>query len=339
MAITIQNELVTFSADSPHAIRYRAFDTRYTDYEDDSITRRRYAIMRHLHQFDNLALVTLRRPRIELFGNFWVTDSITDKSVISSKDNAYVFPLYLYREPQDQEADFEAEPDASHLRNKPVRIVDAEETDLFDFNEKLRRPNLSKAFVSEIEAKLGLPFRTEGSAFANGNYPEWFGPEDVFNYAYAVFHSPTYRERYAEFLKIDFPRLPLTADVELFGTLVKLGAELVSLHLMKSPKLAKVMTTFDVEGDDEVAKAHPKYVEKGGRVYINKTQYFGGIPQDIWEFHIGGYQILQKWLKDRRGRKLSLDEKEHYQNIVVALSETKDIMAEIDEAIPQFPIE
>lgn len=339
MAITIQNELVTFSADSPHAIRYRVFDTRFTNYEDSNITRRRYAIMRHLHEFDNLALVTLRRPRIERFGNFWVTDSITDKSIISTKDNAFIFPLYLYREAQDQDADFEAERDESHLRNKPVRIVDTEETDYFDFNDKDRRPNLSKAFAAEMEAKLGLSFQTEGSAFINGDAPDWFGPEDVFYYAYAIFHSPTYRERYAEFLKIDFPRLPLTSDVALFGALVKLGAELVSLHLMKLPKLTELMTTFDKEGDDEVARGHPKYTQKGGLVHINKTQYFGGVPGDIWDFHIGGYQVLNKWLKDRRGRKLSLDEKVHYQKIVVALFETIHIMTEIDAAIPQFPLD
>ncbi len=157
--------------------------------------------------------------------------------------------------------------------------------------------------------------------------------------AYAVFHSPTYRERYAEFLKIDFPRLPLTSDVKLFATLAKFGAELVSLHLMKSPKLIKTMTTFEVEGDNEVASAHPEYVEKHMRIHINKTQYFEGVPQEIWDFHIGGYQVLHKWLKDRCGRVLSSDDLEHYQEIVVALSETIRIMSEIDDAIPQFPIE
>ena len=348
MAITIQKELVTFSADSPHKIRYRVFDTRYTNYEDSSITRRRYAIMRHIHEFDNLALVTLRRPRIELFGNFWVTNAITDKSIISTKDNAFIFPLYLYSEPQEQDADFEAENNESHLRNKPVRIVGAEETDYFEFNEKGRRPNLSKSFVAEMETKLGLQFKTEGSAFADAASPhcdggieggKCFGPEDVFYYAYAVFHSPTYRERYAEFLKIDFPRLPLTSDVNLFGKLVKYGAELVSLHLMKSPKLSQRMTEFDIEGDNVVASKHPEYVEKHKRVKINRTQYFEGVPQEIWDFHIGGYQVLHKWLKDRRGRKLSYDDIKHYQKIVVALSETIRIMSEIDAAIPQFPLE
>ncbi|MCY4540412.1 MAG: N-6 DNA methylase [Chloroflexi bacterium] len=339
MAITIQKKLVSFSADSPHAIRYRVFDTRYTNYEDSSITRRRFAIMRHLHEFDNLALVTLRRPRIEQFGNFWVTDSITDKSIVSSKDNAFIFPLYLYYEPQDKDAGFDADEGNQHERNKEVRILDAEEIDYFDYDENGRRPNLSKTFVSDLETKLGLPFQTEGSAFANGDSPGWFGPEDVFFYAYAVFHSPTYRERYAEFLKIDFPRLPLTSDVDLFAKLVRLGAELVSLHLMKSPKLVDYMTDYNIEGENEVARGYPKYIEKHKRVHINKTQYFEGVPQEIWDFHIGGYQVLQKWLKDRRGRVLSTDDLEHYQQIVVALSETIRIMQAIDEAIPQFPIE
>ena len=142
-----------------------------------------------------------------------------------------------------------------------------------------------------MESKLGLQFKTEGSAFADAASPHCdggiegsncFGPEDVFYYAYAVFHSPTYRERYAEFLKIDFPRLPLTSDVNLFGKLVKLGAELVSLHLMKSPKLAEYMTTYDVEVDDEslnglVSKTgrYPKYVEKkAAKYYHQQTAVF-----------------------------------------------------------------
>ena len=199
-----------------------------------------------------------------------------------------------------------------------------------------------------MEAKLGLRFITEGSAFeksppdASGGDLEGggsFGPEDVFYYAYAIFHSPTYRERYAEFLKIDFPRLPLTSDVDLFAKLVRFGAELVSLHLMKSPKLADYMTTYDIEGENEVARGFPKYIEKNQRVYINKLQYFGGVPQKVWDFHIGGYQVLHKWLKDRRGRVLSTDDLEHYQQIVVALSETIRIMSAIDDAIPQFPLE
>ncbi len=233
---------------------------------------------------------------------------------------------------------------------------------------------MSREFVAELEAKLGLRFVTEGSAFltpppappqsigegsvavgeASPSYdlppnalggPRGvsdegvFGPEDVFYYAYAIFHSPTYRERYAEFLKIDFPRLPLTGDVGLFGRLARLGAELVSLHLMKSPRLSDFMTTFNIEGDNEVARGYPKYNEVKGRVAINKRQYFGGVAPEIWDFHIGGYRVAEKWLKDRRGRKLVYDDLTHYQKIIVALSETRRIMSDIDETIPGFPIE
>lgn len=330
MAITIQKELVNFSNNGLDSIQYRTFDERYIDYSLAKISRPRYEIMQHLHKLDNIALVTLRRPRNELTGNFWVTNDITDKSVISSKDNAYVFPLYLYQEPQN---------DVPNLRKNQPRMMDAKETDYFEFDEQGRRPNLSQAFVRQMEAKLGLPFITEGSAFVEDDAAEHFGPEDVFYYAYAIFHSPAYRQRYAEFLRIDFPRLPLTSDVGLFGALVQFGAELVSLHLMKSPRLSKYKTTYDVKGDDVIARGYPKYDEKNERVHINKQQYFGGVPPAVWEFHIGGYQTLHKWLKDRRGRKLPYGDSKHYQQMVVALAETIRIMAAIDAAIPQFPID
>ena len=161
--------------------------------------------------------------------------------------------------------------------------------------------------------------------------------EDFFNYAYAVFHSPTYRERYAEFLKIDFPRLPLTDDLKLFRSLAAKGAELVSLHLMESPKLDEFITEFNVKGGDEVEKV--QYTDDDQRVWINAKQYFGGVPKEVWEFHVGGYQVCEKWLKDRKGRKLSYEDTQHYQKIVVALSETIWLMSEIDEAIPKWPIE
>ena len=164
------------------------------------------------------------------------------------------------------------------------------EPDEFPLSHKGRRPNLSKAFVADMESRLGLRFETEGSAFAKlppnalggPRGVDWFGPEDIFYYAYAIFHSPTYRQRYAELLKIDFPRLPLISDVALFARLVTLGAQLVSLHLMKSPQLERLLTTYDVKGDHLVERGYPKYNDAGQRVYINKSQYFGGVaPRDL----------------------------------------------------------
>jgi len=202
-----------------------------------------------------------------------------------------------------------------------------------------------------------------------------FTPEDVFDYIYAIFHSPTYRKRYAEFLKIDFPRVPLTSDKKLFWKLVALGRELVALHLLESPKVNDLVTKYPKKGSDTVEKV--TYVEPGtsvipsersesrnlsgkkaerpldsargdrkgtggdkseGRVYINDEQYFEGVKPEWFEFHIGGYQVLQKWLKDRKGRKLSNDDITHYQRVVVAIKETIRLMSEIDKAILKWPV-
>ncbi|NBD36595.1 MAG: DUF559 domain-containing protein [Chloroflexi bacterium] len=187
-----------------------------------------------------------------------------------------------------------------------------------------------------------------------------FSPEDLLAYIYAIFHSPTYRERYAEFLKIDFPRVPITSDAELFWQLVALGQELIDLHLLdpQAPPLQKLGrepgggASYPVSGSDRVKRrgGFPKFIPAGqsrtktsdvaeqNRVYINLEQYFAGVPAEVWEFEVGGYQVLHKWLKDRKGRQLSLSELMHYQKIVVALQETIRLMAEIDAVIPSWPI-
>ena len=154
-----------------------------------------------------------------------------------------------------------------------------------------------------------------------------------FSYIYAVFYSPTYRQRYAEFLKIDFPRLPLTSSPELFRTLAALGGELVALHLLESPKLDQPITHFVGEGDNGIPK---KPVYKDGAVWINSTQRFKDVPENVWNFHIGGYQVCEKWLKDRKGRHLSDADIAHYHKIVVALNETIRLMNEIDQVIEQY---
>ena len=309
-------------------LMYRPFDRRFTYYTGKTrgfICMPRSKIMGHFLSGDNIGLVIGRAGQAADFTAWnviYCTDSLLDLNIFRRGGGA-LFPLYLYTD-----------------KNQPLKMK-AEKSDYFEFNEQGRRPNLSKAFVIQMEAKLGLPFITEGSAFVDDDAPQCFGPEDVFYYAYAVFHSPSYRQRYAEFLKIDFPRLPLTSDVGLFGALVKFGAELVNLHLMKAPRLSEYMTTYNVDDDNIIPKSggYPKYDEKKERVYLNKKQYFGGVPPAVWEFHIGGYQALHKWLKDRRGRELSYDDLNHVQRMVVALAETVRIMAAIDAAIPQFPID
>src|SRR5262249_35866646 len=156
-------------------------------------------------------------------------------------------------------------------------------------------------------------------------------PEDVFHYAYAVFHSPNYRSRYAEFLKVDFPRLPLTGKLELFRALARLGGELVSLHLLESPKLDKHISEFVGGSNPEVEKI--TYARTTVWVDKTQTQGFKGVTENVWNFYIGGYQVCEKWLKDRRGRKLTKSDIDHYQRIIVGVNETIRIMSEIDKVI------
>jgi predicted helicase len=186
---------------------------------------------------------------------------------------------------------------------------------------------------------LGLTFIPN----SGGDLETTFGPEAIFHYIYAVLHSPTYRSRYAEFLKIDFPRVPLTSDVALFRSLCGLGRELAGLHLLESPEVGQFITRYPVAGADRVEKGYPKYAppqkDRPGRVNINKTQYFEGVPPEVWTFYIGGYQVLDKWLKDRRGRQLSYDDLTHYQQVVVALQKTIELMEQVDEVIQVWPIE
>jgi predicted helicase len=177
--------------------------------------------------------------------------------------------------------------------------------------------------VNEISNKLGIPFVAEkegNSAMKN------FAPIDLLDYIYAVLHSPTYREKYKEFLKIDFPRVPFPKDQKTFFKLVKLGSQLREIHLLESPIVDKYITQYPEDGNNIVTK--PIY--KNGNVYINETQYFANVPIVAWEFYIGGYQPAQKWLKDRKDRELSYEDILHYQKIIVALSETDRLMKEID---------
>ena len=239
-----------------------------------------------------------------LFNSSGPTTVAWGATTVAAYDINYYFPLYLY--PRDD--------------------------NLLDTAEERRRPNLSPQFVNELSEKLGLSFVPDGT----GDLAASFGPEDVFFYAYAVFHSPEYRERYAEFLKRDFPRLPLTSERGLFAALAGKGAELVGLHLMTSPILDRLITRFPEGGDNVVEKV--RYDTANNRVHINSAQYFEGVPEETWGFRVGGYQVLDKWLKDRRGRALTSADVRHYQRIVIALTETRRLMWEIDETIPGWPM-
>ena len=185
------------------------------------------------------------------------------------------------------------------------------------FAEKAGQINLSPHFVRRLDAILG------------GSHE--LTPEAIIHYAYDVFHSPGYRSRYAEHLKIDFPRLPLTSNVNMFRALERLGGELTSLHLMESPKLDEPLASYSGAASPEVDKV--SYAREAVWLDSTHTCGFRGVSPAVWNFHIGSYRICEKWLKDRKGRVLSEDDIDHYRKIIVALSQTIRLMQEIDEVI------
>ncbi len=306
------------------AILYRPFDTKFTYYTGNSrgfMCMPRQNVMRHMLSGDNLGLIFMRQVALDgAYDHFGVSTAMIDnRAFYSSKGIVYFAPLYTYPPEQGLEASGK------------------------------REPNLAPEFTADMARRLGLRFIPDGE----GDLDETFGPEDVFHYIYAVFHSPTYRERYDQFLRADFPRVPLTDEVELFRTLVGLGSELTVVHLLKADSLSTAQFGFPIPGDNVVEKAHPKYYAPGekppgetapierGRVYISKGnrrsgkqgQYFDGVSPEVWESRIGGYRPMDKWLKDRKGRALTFDDITHYQRIAAALRETMRLTAEIHEAV------
>jgi predicted helicase len=291
-----------------HPYFYRPFDNRLIYFDETIVGRTRMEIMLQMLGDENLGLCTNRQVNGEFRHVFCTKKIINDCAIsLATRERTYLFPLYLRSK---KESLFD--------NDKPHGTING------------RFSNLSRSFISHFAEILKMDFVEDGK----GDLIKNFGPEDVFDYMYAVFHSPTYRSRYAEFLKIDFPRLPLTSNADLFRSLCHPGSELVALHLME--KRARTITGYPIPGNNTVEGV--RYTEPGqgadtGRVWINKTQYFEGVPPGVWACHVGGYQVCQKWLKDRKGRQLTYDDLTHYRHIVAALSETIRLMAEIDEAI------
>lgn len=278
-------------------VLYRPFDTRMIYYDPSKLERAREKTMRHMLARKNMGLCCSRGREI---GGGWehvfISDQIIQHHTVSLKEVNYLFPLYLYNTTRDKE------PNKNQNNHLFVKELQAQ------YNE--RRENFAPKF----------------RAFMDLKYDHHYEPEEILGYIYAVLHSPTYRRQYAEFLKIDFPRIPLVDDRKTFETLAALGWGLVQAHLLKDiPGQPQVEVT---KGSDLVEK--PTYNAPEQRLYINPQQYFAPVPEDVWNFHIGGYQVLNKYLKSRQGRELSLDEKENIINVVKVLRFTIDQMQEID---------
>ena len=268
--------LQSFKSDYNFQYSYRPFDIRWINYDVKQITRARANVMNNLKK-PNIALCLIK-VNSSSDGLFKVLMSagLTDKTILSSKDNANVFPLYLYTK---------------------------------EFGEEKKNPNLKKEEWQKFNDAVGKETT----------------PEEILAYIYAVLHSLSYRERYKEFLKVDFPRIPLPETAKEFNRLTAIGQQLIDLHLMNNAQSWKCTTTFPEVGSQQVD--FQKW--KDGQVWINDKQYFGNVPESVWEFYIGGYQPAQKWLKDRKGHILSFDEIKHYLHIIHALEETMKLMKEI----------
>jgi len=314
-------------------ILYRPFDVRWTVYDRNVAVHRRERVSDNMRDRRNVALIASRQRSLgsEGWANAFATTGLIESCSMSNKTKEinYLFPLWLYPRTSD---------------------------DLLESTPKEKTANLAPEFIAALTQAVGTT-------------PS---PEDTLAYTYAILYAPSYRTRYADLLKRDFPRVPLTRNRELFDALVEIGRELIALHTMQAT-LSRI-TGFPVPGSNEVVKVryvlsprpsgegapagtgegtHTRTValretepspptplpvgegSKPGRVWINDAQYFDGVPESVWDMHIGGYRVAEKWLKDRKGRLLSFDDIEHYQHVIAALARTLALQFDLDACVKQ----
>jgi predicted helicase len=296
---SIERRLGTAKKELIKPVSYRPFDSQYVYYDVKILGRARKKNMRHFLDPNTVGLILGRQGQV-VGGMPWnlayLSRIMTDTNIFY-RGGGILYPLYTY----------------------------AEQADLLNTG---RTPNLAPKIIEKISEGIGLEFEPEKS----GDHDK-FAPIDLFDYIYAMLHSPAYREKYREFLKIDFPRVPYPLGADEFHRLASLGGELRRIHLMEHPALSDLIIRYSEQGNNTVEDIHFETTPDSatGRVWLNDTQYFDSVPVVAWEFYIGGYQPAQKWLKDRRGRTLSFDDIRHYQRIIKALAMTEDITEKIDE--------
>jgi len=304
----VKTKAKEFLLEKLEIISYRPFDKRYIYNDENFIERSRNDVMQHFKN-DNLGIVYKLGNSEENSASAIISRNIIDFRSWSRpgmQGGDYIAPLYKYTEKTNQQTT-EVTPE--------------------------RTPNLNLDIVKEITNKIALTFTNEKE-----QTPNTFAPIDILDYIYAVLHSPSYRDKYKEFLKIDFPRIPYPKDQTTFWKLVKLGKEIREIHLLESETVENYITSYPETGDNIITRKLTKnnigyeaITDTLGKVWINDTQYFDNVPLLAWEFYIGGYQPAQKWLKDRKERELKFEDILHYQKIIVALTETDRIMKEIDK--------
>ncbi len=297
-----------FNEQNIHHCLYRPFDEKWLYYSNGLTSRPAFDVMRYMINNKNLGLITVRQVAENNFTHIFISDCLADfRMTLSNRGGCYLFPLYLYQ--------------TDNLKGETLKI-----------------PNFKKEFLEGFAKALNLkqvePF----------NLPENISAEMILHYMYAVFHAPSYREKYAERLKTDFPRLPLPQNSQQFQSLIKISEQLIGLHLLNNiaiedeqqrPLFPFAKTIPELVENMTIQK--PDYIENQQRIYVNKTHYFGKVEKGLWEFRIGGYQVCEKWLKDRKDRILTAEEITHYQRILVALSKTQQLMKEIDTYLDRNP--
>ena len=286
-----------------YKILYRPFDIRTIYYCQTIIERMRYDVMRHMLR-DNLGIATVRQVKASLnWQHSLIADSLIESCYVSNKTSeiSYLFPLYLYPEDKNKK---------SHINLM-----------LFDESRRgatyKRKPNISQIVFNKLKDA----------------YNKKPAPEEILYYVYAVMYSNIYREKFSEFLKIDFPRIPFTKDYALFEKLSSLGKELTELHLLKHRLLNNPIVKYRGKGDSDIIKK-VCYNEEDKTVYINDDKYFDNVTPQMWNYFIGGYKVMEKYLKVRVGRQM--DAPQHYTRLATSIALTIDIQKEIDILFPNI---
>ena len=285
-----------------HRIQYRPFDNRFVYYSDSIVERMRYDVMQHMLG-NNIGLIVNRQIRMKQIQHAFITDKLADLHILETANaSAYVFPLYLYS--------------ISGKKKKGLQSIMLFEPEA-EYANKGKKPNIAPYLFESLEKA----------------YRKKSTPEQILYYVYAILYSNIYREKYAEFLKIDFPRIPFTSNYEVFTEAAKLGEKLTELHLLKHKSLNNPTVKYFGKGNSDAIEK-PVYNADEKRVYINAERYFENVPAEVWNYHIGGYQVMEKYLKYRKGRQM--DDPAHYCKIATALAETIELQKEMDKVFERI---
>ncbi len=287
---------------------YRPFDLRYVYYNPEIIERgdARLPTIKHFFR-ENLGILLSKKIDKPSWDDIFVTDKIADGH--SASVRTYIFPLHLYNK-------------NTYAQNNEKSKSSYADLMLFD-KPKDKKSNIKDEIIKKLSDIYKKPIT----------------PEQIFYYIYGILYSNIYRKKYNEFLKIDFPKIPFTKDTKLFFEVAKIGKEIVDLHLLKSLKLKKVIAKFPISTgnilkDNRVEKR--EYNKKEKRIYINEKQYFENIESEVWNYYIGGYLVLGKWLKNRIGKKLSPEDINHYLKVISSIKYTIDLQNQIDKIYPKI---